>query len=108
MLPKMSLICDKKVMKIQVFPLEIDSLKRIGVKPQGYHTEFPKWMRAIQGSRWTPNEKCWHIPYHSNAYKQLKQVFGNQQIEVLKHRPFKKKSQRNSSNINNELKSQNK
>ena len=49
-------------MKIQVFPLIYEGKKRIGIRPLGFDKAFPALMKKIPGSRWTPEEKCWHIP----------------------------------------------
>jgi len=40
-------------------------------------------MKQIPGSRWTPEERCWHIPYDVSAYSRLKQVFGIEHIAVV-------------------------
>ena len=58
-------------MKIKVFPLLYDGKKRIGIQPLGFDPSFPTLMKQIPGSRWTPDEKCWHIPYQQEAYEVL-------------------------------------
>lgn len=63
-------------MKIQVFPLEFEGKQRIGIKPLMYDSRFPEMMKRIPGSRWTPAEKCWHIPYDPRSYTLLKNIFG--------------------------------
>ena len=67
-------------MKIQLFPLQFQNQKRIGIRPLGFDKAFPTLMRQIQGSRWTPDQRCWHIPYDKQAYAQLKRLFGEGQI----------------------------
>ena len=67
-------------MKIQVFPLQFRNQKRIGIKPMGFDKTFPALMKQIPGSRWTPDQRCWHIPYEKQAYAQLKRLFGEGQI----------------------------
>ena len=74
-------------MKIQVFPLQYQREQRIGIRPLGFDKAFPGLMKQIPGSRWTPEERCWHIPYQSEAYAALKRLFGAGQIIVLKERP---------------------
>jgi hypothetical protein len=76
-------------MKIQVFPLELGGKKRIGIRPLGFDKAFPGLMKQILGSRWTPGEKCWHIPYSKEAYAELKRIFGEGQVIVLQERPEK-------------------
>ena len=73
-------------MKLQVFPLIYEGQKRIGIQPLGFDRDFPTLMKKITGNRWTPNEKCWHIPYHKKAYAELKRLFGEGQIIVLQQR----------------------
>lgn len=74
-------------MKIQVFPLIYEGQKRIGIRPLGFDRGFPTLMKKIPGNRWTPNERCWHIPYHKKAYAELKRLFGEWQVLVLQQRP---------------------
>ncbi len=78
-------------MRLQVFPLTIDGQKRIGIRPLGFDRSFPGMMKQITGSRWTPDERCWHIPYNSDAYAKLRMLFGDGQIEVLENRPVLRK-----------------
>ncbi len=63
-------------MKIQVFPLQYQRERRIGIRPLGFDKAFPGLMKQIPDSRWTPEERCWHIPYQSTAYAALKRLFG--------------------------------
>ncbi len=37
-------------------------------------------MKQVPGSRWTPEEGCWHIPYEPASYAVLKRLFGEGQI----------------------------
>ena len=74
-------------MKIQVFPLMYKGQKRIGIRPLGFDQSFPTLMKKIPGNRWTPNEKCWHIPYQQEAYAQLKRLFGEGQVLILQKSP---------------------
>ena len=83
-------------MKVQVFPLKFEGQKRIGIRPLGFDRAFPDLMKQIPGSRWTPAEKCWHIPYQKESYTELKRLFGEGQIIVLKERPMKKPANRKS------------
>ena len=74
-------------MKIQVFPLQYQGEKRIGIRPIGFDCAFPALMKKIAGSRWAPDEKCWHLPYQKDAYLELKRLFGEGQVIVLQQRP---------------------
>ena len=74
-------------MKIRVFPLTLGEDRRIGVVNMAFHPKFPRCMKRIPGSRWTPEEKCWHIPYTQEAYARLREVFGPNRIEVFRQRP---------------------
>jgi hypothetical protein len=75
------------MMKIQVFPLQYQNDKRIGIRPLGFDKAFPVLMKKVPGIRWTPDVKCWHIPYHKKAYAELKRLFGEGQVIVLQERP---------------------
>ena len=85
-------------MKIQVFPLEFEGKKRIGIQPLGFDPLFPSLMKQILGNRWTPKEKCWHIPYGKKAYADLKRIFGEGQVIVLEKRLQKQPKKRNIQN----------
>lgn len=76
-------------MKIQVFPLEWEGRKRIGIKPLGFDRAFPGMMKLVKGSRWTPENRCWHIPYTPEAYEHLKRLFGEGQVLPVAERPVK-------------------
>ena len=76
-------------MKIQVYPLQFQGQKRIGIRPMGFDKSFPGMMKQVRGSRWTPDEKCWHVPYDPAAYAELKRVFGKGQVVVLTEQPLK-------------------
>lgn len=74
-------------MQIQVFPIQWQGKKRIGIRPLGFDSAFPDRMRSIKGSRWTPDCRHWHIPYDPQTYKALQQQFGISQIKVLSQGP---------------------
>lgn len=74
-------------MKIQVFPLLYQNERRIGIYPMGFDKAFPGMMKKVPGSRWTPEERCWHIPYQKEAYAELRRLFGAKQVIILKERP---------------------
>ena len=84
-------------MKLSIFPLEVESQQRIGIKPLGFDKAFPRQMKKIPGSRWTANEHCWHIPYTKEAYRMLRQEFGVGQITILTKRRKSPTTQRVSS-----------
>lgn len=69
-------------MKIQIFPLTYSGQRRIGVKVLGFDRAFPGLMKQIPGSRWTKEERCWHIPYQSQNYAALRRIFGEGQVII--------------------------
>ncbi|MEM6806958.1 MAG: site-specific integrase [Bacteroidota bacterium] len=71
-------------MNLLIFPLSYQGKQRIGIKNRQFDPAFPSLMKQIEGSRWTPKEKCWHIPYHKQAYKKLKDTFGPNCIQISK------------------------
>ncbi len=71
-------------MKIAVFPFEYKGTRRIGIRALEYDSAFPDLMKRIPGSRWTPDQRCWHIPYDGIAYATLKQLFGESQLVIHK------------------------
>ena len=70
-------------MRLHIFPVQFEGQQRIGIKPLGFNPDFPQQMRTIPGSRWTPQENCWHIPYIRSAYKRLKALFGVNNLIIL-------------------------
>ncbi len=76
-------------MRIQIFPLTCEGVKRIGIRPLGFDKAFPGQMKQIPGSRWTPEERCWHIPYSKVAYRQLLGLFGKANVVRLTQPPEK-------------------
>ncbi|MEO1218244.1 MAG: site-specific integrase, partial [Bacteroidota bacterium] len=68
-------------MNLIVFPLIFDGHKRLGVKNLSFHKDFPKLMKQVPGSRWTPFEKCWHFPYEKKHYEAFLLVFKGVSIE---------------------------
>lgn len=62
-------------MQIKISPFYVNEDLRIGVQHTQFDAELPVKMKAIQGARWSPVEKCWHIPYTSDAWGRLVQQF---------------------------------
>ncbi len=88
-------------MKIQVFPIEYRGEKRIGIRALGFDRVFPTLMKRIPGNRWTPDEKCWHIPYQKGAYKELKRLFGESNVIISPQGAMKKPAKRKYLSTNN-------
>ena len=63
-------------MILHVFPLEEEGHRRIGIRPQVFFPALPERMKQIPGGRWSPELRCWHIPYEASAYAALKRLFG--------------------------------
>lgn len=40
-----------------------------------YQPEYLSKIKTIMGCRWSATLKCWHVPYSSEAYRQLKSLF---------------------------------
>ena len=68
-------------MRLVLFPIIFENRKRLGVKNLEYDKDFPKLMKQVPGSRWTPQEKCWHFPYHKKSYEAFRLVFKEVEIE---------------------------
>lgn len=62
-------------MELHITPLSIEESKRVAVINTQYDTAFPTKMKQIAGSRWTPEENCWHIPYTREAWEKFQEVF---------------------------------
>jgi integrase/recombinase XerD len=62
-------------MLLHIYPLSMEDTKRIGVTNSEFDPVFPIKMKQINGSRWTPEQKCWHIPYTKEAWETFEHVF---------------------------------
>jgi len=67
-------------MRLLISPLQYDNLSRISVRQQEFDGTLPNRMRQIQGSRWAPELRCWHIPYTTEAWGTLKALFSDYEI----------------------------
>jgi integrase/recombinase XerD len=62
-------------MELHIYPLSIEATQRIAVVNTQFSTEFPIKMKQINGSLWTPDYKCWHIPYTKETWQLFEQLF---------------------------------
>ncbi|MEM7375006.1 MAG: site-specific integrase [Bacteroidota bacterium] len=83
-------------MRIHIFPFSFQKERRIGITPMGFDKNFPSMMKQIPGSRWTPDGRCWHIPYDKKSYTHLKRIFGEGQIVVCQTSPMPKSQKQQS------------
>ena len=67
-------------MRLFISPLQYDNLNRISVRQQVFDGTLPNRMSQIQGSRWAPELRCWHIPYTTEAWGSLKVLFADYEI----------------------------
>ena len=67
-------------MRLVIAPLQYDNLSRISVRQLEYDGTMASRMKQIQGSRWAPELRCWHIPYTPEAWAALKSLFADYQI----------------------------
>ncbi len=72
-------------MRIVISPIQYDNLSRISIRLQAFDSTLPDRMRQIDGSRWAPELRCWHIPYTAAAWGSLKAVFPD--YEIIKSIP---------------------
>ncbi len=69
-------------MEIQAALIEVENAKRIAVRNQAYDPDIPGKMKQIVGARWSPEHKCWHLPYASESWEQFKRLFSEAQIII--------------------------
>ena len=62
-------------MELHIYPLSIETTQRIGVVNKQFDSAFPVKMKQINGSRWTSEHQCWHIPYTKEAWQLFEQLF---------------------------------
>ena len=72
-------------MQILVTPLYVEESLRIGIRNSQFYADFPNKMKKIIGARWSPDQKCWHIPYTPDAWSTLVHEFSD--FEVIRPVP---------------------
>ena len=66
----------KKTQKpIYISPLDYKGQKRIKISFDGFDREAYNTVQKIEGFRYSKTYKCYHLPYNTQTYKQLKQLF---------------------------------
>lgn len=79
-------------MKIQISPATLEGTDCIAIRIESFHPDFPDTMRQIAGARWIPEQKAWLVVRSRKNFDALKQLFGEQNITVLKEGVEKEKS----------------
>ena len=69
-------------MEIQTALIEVENARRIAVRNQAYDPDIPGKMKQIAGARWSPEHRCWHLPYASESWEQFKRLFSEAQIII--------------------------
>lgn len=67
----------KPTMELHIQALNISNTTRIGIINRQFDDTFPSKIKLIQGSRWSPVFRCWHIPYTATSWMHFKQIFDN-------------------------------
>jgi site-specific recombinase XerD len=67
-------------MELTIAPLQVGTEQRISIRNQQFDDSLPRRMRQVEGSRWSPVARCWHIPYSVEAWRSLRQVFADCQL----------------------------
>ncbi len=62
-------------MELHIYPISVENAQRIAVVNAHFSTEFPVKMKQINGSLWTPEHKCWHIPYTMETWQLFQRLF---------------------------------
>ncbi len=76
-------------MNITIAPAEIESQKRIVVKPEQYSPAFKENIRTVNGRRWSPEFLAWHFPYSKESYTIFQHCFKDDNI-IIQKEPFEK------------------
>ncbi|MFN0014182.1 MAG: tyrosine-type recombinase/integrase [Saprospiraceae bacterium] len=82
-------------MKILVSPVRQENQNRIAVRNTGFEDSFPVKMKQIAGARWSPEHRCWHIPYTPESWEKLKGLFPEYEIDPEKTAPLQGNSEKN-------------
>ena len=63
-----------------ISPFQYENVSRISVVTHIYDGTIPAKMKQINGFRWSPEHKCWHIPYSVESWTALKTLFVDYEI----------------------------
>jgi hypothetical protein len=55
--------------------------KKSPSETKGFDGTFPAKMKQITGARWSPGQRCCHIPYTPETWEQFKGVFPNYEVD---------------------------
>ena len=77
-------------MELHIQALNISNTTRIGIVNRAFDDTFPSKIKQIQGSRWSPVYRCWHIPYTATSWTHFKQIFDN--VLIINHQASDRKS----------------
>ena len=62
-------------MDILVSSVNWQNTTRIGIKNLQFDLAFPIKMRQIGNALWSPEFRCWHVPYDLDTWRQFRQLF---------------------------------
>ncbi|MFM8373428.1 MAG: tyrosine-type recombinase/integrase [Bacteroidota bacterium] len=68
-------------MKIIISKIAVGDQEKIAVRNEGFDGTFPAKMKQITGARWSPGQRCWHIPYTPETWEQFKGVFPDYEVD---------------------------
>jgi len=67
-------------MRLIISPFEYESQSRIAVRQLQFDNALPAKMKQISGARWSPEHRCWHVPYSTESWESLKTLFPDYEI----------------------------
>ncbi len=62
-------------MNILVSLVDWKNTPRIGIKNLQFDLTFPVKMKQIGNALWSPEFRCWHVPYDLDTWRQFRQLF---------------------------------
>ena len=71
-------------MQLFVSPYTYQNAPRISIRQMQFDRSIPHRMRQIPGSLWSCEIRCWHIPYSTAAWINLKSIFSDYEIRAEK------------------------
>ena len=64
---------------VTVSPMLYQDQERIRVNFP-YDPPLIQKIRTVSGARWSPEQRCWHVPKTAEVWRQLKALFGDIQV----------------------------
>lgn len=68
-------------MRLIITPFDFQNEQRIAVRQTQFDSTMPEKMKKIPGARWSSERRFWHVPYTSQSWQLLRELFTGYEID---------------------------